>query len=113
MAVQLVADLYECSDILDDLGALVDAAHKAIDFVGANIVEECVHKFEPIGITYFAVITTSHFSIHTWPENRYAAVDIFSCSDEVVEGISETLKKLFEAKEIKLQLIERDIIKKN
>ena len=81
----------------------------AIEFVGAQIVEECVHEFEPIGVTYFAVISTSHFSIHTWPEYGYAAIDIFSCKDEVVDGISEKLKELFEAERIELHLVERKI----
>lgn len=109
MARQIVADLYGCGPILDDVEALKQAAHTAIAYVGAEIVEECVHKFEPIGVTYFAVITTSHFSIHTWPEYGYAAVDIFSCSDTVVEGIQEKLKELFGAKEIRLREVEREI----
>ncbi len=113
MAIQMIADLYGCSDILDDAEAITEVAHKAIEFVGASIVEECVHKFEPIGVTYFAVISTSHFSIHTWPEYGYAAVDIFSCKDEVAEGISEMLKKLFCAKDISLRQIERHIMKVN
>ena len=111
MAKHLVADLYGCGKMIDDIEALKEAAHKAIEYVGANIVEECIHEFEPIGRTYFAVITTSHFSVHTWPEYGYAAIDVFSCTDTVVEGITETLKELFEAKEIKTQIIERDISK--
>ena len=109
MAVQLVADVYGCSQMIDDVEAVKKAAHMAIEFVGAQIVEECVHEFEPIGVTYFAVISTSHFSIHTWPEYGYAAIDIFSCKDEVVEGISEKLKELFEAERIELHLVERKI----
>ncbi len=109
MAVQLIADLYGCSQMIDDVESVKNAAHKAIEFVGAQIVEECVHEFEPIGVTYFAVISTSHFSIHTWPEYGYAAIDIFSCKDEVVEGISEMLRKLFEADRIELRSIERNI----
>ena len=109
MAIQLIADLYDCSQVIDDETAIREAAHKAIAYVGAQIVEECIHKFEPIGVTYFAVISTSHFSIHTWPEYGYAAVDIFSCHDEVVDGISQMLKELFEAEEIKFRSIERDI----
>ncbi|MCR5777566.1 MAG: adenosylmethionine decarboxylase [Lachnospiraceae bacterium] len=109
MAKQLVADLYGCGEIIDDPEALKDAAHTAIRFVGADIVEECIHKFEPIGVTYFAVITTSHFSIHTWPEYGYAAIDIFSCTDTVVDGITDTLRDLFQAQEVKIQVIERDI----
>lgn len=109
MAVQIIADLYGCKDILDDQVAITDAAHKAIDYVGAKIVEECVHKFEPIGITYFSVISTSHFSIHTWPEYGYAAVDIFSCNDMVATGISQILEELFGAERIVLRQIERNI----
>ena len=109
MAVQLIADLYGCSQMIDDVEAVKKAAHMAIEFVGAQIVEECVHEFEPIGVTYFAVISTSHFSIHTWPEYGYAAIGIFSCKDEVVEGISEKLKELFEAERIELHLVERKI----
>lgn len=109
MAIQLIADLYDCSQVIDDEKAIREAAHKAIAYVGAQIVEECIHKFEPIGVTYFAVISTSHFSIHTWPEYGYAAVDIFSCHDEVVDGISQILRELFEAEEIKFRSIERDI----
>lgn len=109
MAVQLIADLYGCSQKIDDVEAVKNAAHKAIEFVDAQIVEECLHEFEPIGVTYFAVISTSHFSIHTWPEYGYAAIDIFSCRDEVVEGISEKLKELFEAERIELHLVERKI----
>ncbi len=109
MAKQLVADLYGCGSIIDDEIRIKAAAREAVAYVGADIVEECVHKFEPIGVTYFAVITTSHFSVHTWPEYGYAAIDIFSCSDQVVDGIKDKLKELFEAKEIVLRTVERHI----
>lgn len=109
MAIQLIADLYDCTEIIDDTKAIKEAAHKAIEFVGAEIVEECIHKFEPVGVTYFAIISTSHFSIHTWTEYRYAAIDIFSCKDEVVDGIAQVLKELFGAKQIVFRSVERNI----
>lgn len=109
MAIQLIADLYDCSEMINDTDAIKEAAHQAIAFVGAKIVEECIHKFEPIGATYFAVISTSHFSIHTWPEYKYAAVDIFSCKDEVVDGIAQMLQRLFGAGRVELRYIQRDI----
>ena len=40
----------------------------------------CTHKFDPIGVTAIVMIAESHLSIHTWPEHRYAAIDIFTCS---------------------------------
>lgn len=109
MAVQLIVDLYDCSEMIDDTEAIKEAAHQAIDFVDAKIVEECIHKFDPIGVTYFAVISTSHFSIHTWPEYKYAAIDIFSCKNEVVEGIAQVLKRLFGAGRVELRVVQRDI----
>ncbi len=109
MAKQLVVDLYGCGKVINDPASIQEIAHQAITYVGAQIVEECIHEFQPIGVTYFAVITTSHFSIHTWPEYGYAAVDVFSCSDTVAEGVAEILQKLFGAKTAKLTLVERNI----
>jgi len=83
MASQLMVDLYGCDgETLNSLERLREIARQAIQDIHSEIVEECVHEFEPYGITYIAVITTSHFSIHTWPENDYAAVDIFSCDED-------------------------------
>ena len=49
MAVQLIADLYGCSQMIDDVEAVKKAAHMAIEFVGAQIVEECVHGRPNVG----------------------------------------------------------------
>lgn len=110
MASQLFVDLYECNaDIIDDIEKIRRIAQDAIHAIGAEVVEECMHKFEPIGVTYIAVITTSHFSIHTWPENRYAAVDIFSCKEEVPERLAEQLKLAFGAGRAMIKRMDRYI----
>jgi S-adenosylmethionine decarboxylase len=56
---------------------MVEAAKRA----EATIVDVVFHEFNPFGISGVVVIAESHLSIHTWPEYRYAAVDIFSCGD--------------------------------
>jgi S-adenosylmethionine decarboxylase len=33
------------------------------------------------GVTGFVVLAESHFSIHTFPDSKYAFVDLFSCRD--------------------------------
>ena len=110
MASQLFADLYGCDvTILNSEKNIREIAHRVVSEIGAEIVEECVHTFEPIGITYFAVITTSHFSVHTWPEYGYAAVDVFSCGEEVTDKITELLREEFGASEIKIGKCERNI----
>ncbi|MBP3457897.1 MAG: adenosylmethionine decarboxylase [Lachnospiraceae bacterium] len=110
MAGQLMVDLYGCDgNIIDDLSKIREIARNMIKEIHSEIVEECFHKFEPIGITYIAVITTSHFSIHTWPEYEYAAVDIFSCDEELPDQVAEKLGKAFGAKNVVVHKFERDI----
>ena len=104
MAGQLVVDLHGCDcEIIDNLEKIKAVAHGAIEAIGAEIVEECSHRFLPIGITYIAVITT----IHTWPEYGYAAVDIFSCDARVPEDICNYLKMALKAKEVEIRQFER------
>lgn len=110
MAKQLIADLYGCDfKILNNEHKIKEIAKLIIEDIGAKIVEECVHVFKPIGITYFAVITTSHFSIHTWPEHGYAAIDLFSCSEFLREEFLEELKVYFKARNMKVNIIERRV----
>ncbi len=78
----LLLELHDCSsEILNNLetvkAVLVEAAKRA----EATIIDVIFHEFNPFGISGVVVIAESHLSIHTWPEYRYAAVDIFSCGD--------------------------------
>jgi S-adenosylmethionine decarboxylase len=78
----LLLELFDCdSDAINNLesvkAALVEAAKRA----QATIVDVVFHEFNPFGVSGVVVIAESHLSIHTWPEYRYAAVDIFSCGD--------------------------------
>src|SRR5207245_3430862 len=57
--------------------SLIEAAKRA----QATIVDVVFHEFNPFGISGVVVIAESHLSIHTWPEYRYAAVDVFSCGE--------------------------------
>jgi S-adenosylmethionine decarboxylase len=74
--------LFDCDqDAINNLeavkGSLIEAAKRA----QATIVDVVFHEFNPFGISGVVVIAESHLSIHTWPEYRYAAVDIFSCGE--------------------------------
>jgi S-adenosylmethionine decarboxylase len=60
------------------LNALLDAVHEA----GAMIVGKLTHSFFPEGFTALLLLGESHAAVHTWPEERLARVDFFSCSPE-------------------------------
>lgn len=67
-----------------------------------------IHKFSPQGITGFILLAESHISIHTWPERKYVAIDIFSCGEKgkPYKGL-EYLKKEFQPKKIKIRELKR------
>jgi S-adenosylmethionine decarboxylase len=54
----------------------------------ATVLHSFTHSFNPQGITSFVALSESHISIHSWPENGYAAIDVFLC------GRLEPLKAL-------------------
>ncbi|MBI2865889.1 MAG: adenosylmethionine decarboxylase [Chloroflexi bacterium] len=79
----LLLELKDCDpSTLDSLELLRDALLTAAKEVGATIIGDSFHRFEPHGISGVVIIAESHLCIHTWPEYRYAAVDIFTCGDE-------------------------------
>jgi S-adenosylmethionine decarboxylase len=60
-------------------GAMVEAATRC----GATIVGENFIKFQPQGVTGVLVLSESHLSIHTYPEEGFAAIDCYTCGTTV------------------------------
>lgn len=78
----LLLELHGCSpEILNSLETVKTTLVEAAKRAEATIVDVVFHEFNPFGISGVVVIAESHLSIHTWPEYRYAAVDIFSCGE--------------------------------
>lgn len=86
------------SDVLNDVTAIENAMVQAAQIAGATVINSTFHHFSPYGVSGVVVIQESHLAIHTWPEYRYAAVDLFTCGDSVDPWVSfEHLKKAFDA----------------
>ena len=80
----LIAELCRCRpETLDDPAAVERHMLAAIELSGATLVKAFFHKFPPSGVSGIVVVAESHFSIHTWPEIGYAAVDIFTCGPSI------------------------------
>ena len=66
------------------------------------------YKFEPQGVTGFALLAESHLSIHTWPEKGVAYCDIFTCGEQCQpESAVEYLSKWVSSTNTKSQCYER------
>ncbi|MFW6149620.1 MAG: adenosylmethionine decarboxylase [Atribacterota bacterium] len=80
----LLVELYECnSKKLNDLKKLESVLEEAVRISGATALKSSFHQFAPQGVSGVIIIAESHFTIHTWPEYGYAALDIFTCGERI------------------------------
>lgn len=95
----ILVEFLNCkADVLNDVAAIENAMVEAAQIAGATVINSTFHHFSPYGVSGVVVIQESHLAIHTWPEYRYAAVDLFTCGDSVDPWVSfEHLKKAFDA----------------
>ncbi len=96
---QCVLDLYDCTCAeIDDLDWVRDTMLAAARVAQATIVTDSFHRFEPHGLSGVVVIAESHIAIHTWPERRYAAIDVFTCNSRLmVDAAARFLAQAFAA----------------
>lgn len=55
---------------------------KGADSAGISVINDHFYRFDPHGVTGFLLLASSHVSVHTWPEYKYVACDVFSCSSQ-------------------------------
>ena len=80
----MTVEFYDCdSQFLADEQKMEKAFLEAARVSRATVLGSNFHSFEPQGVSGFVIIAESHFSVHTWPEHDYAAVDIFTCGDKI------------------------------
>jgi len=86
--------------------AMVEAAKRS----NASVVTDSFHEFKPYGVSGAVIIQESHFTIHTWPEHGYAAVDLFYCSNTVAVDIAvQTLQQYFKPNRTSYLLVRRGL----
>jgi S-adenosylmethionine decarboxylase len=107
----VLIELFDCDTSTLELettvgSAMLDAA-KASE---ATIVTDSFHEFKPWGVSGAVIIQESHYTIHTWPEHGYAAVDLFYCGGTIyVERAVEVLRERFKPGRIKFLVVRRGI----
>ena len=76
----LLCDLwFDNADLLKYVDPLRTILIEASEAGKANVYHTHFHQFSPWGVTGFLLLQESHISLHTWVEERYAALDIFPC----------------------------------
>ena len=112
LGIQLMIELKQCNrQLLDDLPYIKDTLTRAAEEVGAHVIGESFHQFDPHGVTGILAIAESHICIHTWPEHGYAAVDVFTCGTSFEpRRAAQILIERLESKESSLTELKRGIV---
>lgn len=108
MGKHYLLNLYGCSfDLLNDQQFIVSMLTKSAELCRATILNTACHKFEPYGVTCILMLAESHLSIHSWPEEGKAAVDVYTCSNvDPIVGCKYIIEKIG-ATSHELQFIQR------
>lgn len=86
VGTHIVADLFNISN--EKFSRLTKDAYSLFDtFVQESLVannmtllNKCIHHFNDDGaFTSLYLLSESHLSFHSWPENNYIALDVFTC----------------------------------
>ena len=110
---QILVELYNCdADILKNRDLIDAAMNEAVIRSKATVVTSTFHTFSPFGVSGVVVIAESHVAIHTWPEYGYAAVDIFTCGENIDPWvIHDYLKESFRSQNTSAMEIKRGVFK--
>jgi len=90
----LIVEFYGCNkEVINNEVLIENILIKAAKVAKATIIDYKFHKFSPHGVSGAIIIAESHFTIHTWPEYGYCAVDIFTCGDLINSSIALNIIK--------------------
>ncbi|MGQ9485762.1 MAG: adenosylmethionine decarboxylase [Desulfosoma sp.] len=108
----LIVELYDCDfDLINDVSQVEKILVEAVAISKATIVQPVFHQFSPHGVSGVVVIAESHFTIHTWPEYGYCALDIFTCGELIDSDASLAyLQKAFKAGSRSVMEIKRGVL---
>jgi S-adenosylmethionine decarboxylase len=95
----LIIDLYD-AERLNDIEHIENTLRKCVAAAKATLLHIHLHHFQPTGVSGVAVLAESHISIHTWPEQGYAALDVFMCGKANPDACVPILREAFKVKRI-------------
>lgn len=94
---------------LDDKARIERAFRDCVAATGTTLLHIHLHRFQPHGVSGVAVLAESHITVHTWPELRYGAFDVFMCGDTDPWQTVDVLAQAFETREIEVKELSRGL----
>lgn len=108
----IICDLYGINYSLcinsDDCKSIIE---NAIINAEAHLIQTITYVFDSGGFTLISLLKESHVSIHTYPENNSAFVDVFTCGNTNTQRIIDEIVSYLQPTQYKSKRIIRGIKK--
>ncbi len=108
--MEWLVDAHGCSpDALCSEQAVRGLMMRAVREIGLHVVgEPMVHVFpEPGGITALFLLSESHLSVHTFPENGFCAIDLYCCRPRPAWAWKERVAEALGARNVEVRFFQR------
>ena len=104
-----LVDLHGCdASVIWSVEPTQEALLAAAKRCGSTIIKYFFHQFSPTGVSGVILIAESHFSVHTWPENNFVAVDIYTSGEVMKPDIAIAfLQDAFNAQRVEVFRVTR------
>ena len=112
--LHVTLDLYGCNpELLADeafLRGVLETYPERIDMVKVGPAElRYIKTSNPLddGYSGFAIIATSHVSLHAWAPYKMVNIDVFSCEEYSVEDVVAFACETFQTRDVEVHTIRR------
>lgn len=109
LGLHFVIEVEEADEeVLNDLEYLREVFLDCARLMETTVVDESWVRFSPQGVSGVVVIAESHLAIHTFPEHKYASVDIYTCNlKKDIDFVPEFIRERLKSKRVRHSLIMR------
>mmetsp|Transcript_4158 Transcript_4158/g.4710 ORF Transcript_4158/g.4710 Transcript_4158/m.4710 type:complete len:761 (-) Transcript_4158:238-2520(-) len=83
------------ADFLDSEERLAKAMVGTVNHAGLTMLSYHCHKLIPKGVSCVGVLLESHISFHTWPDEGVITLDLFTCGNNPLVPVVNTIQDLF------------------
>jgi S-adenosylmethionine decarboxylase len=106
-----LAEFHGCDPAaLNNLEKLKEALTGSLDLAGATTIQNVFQALSAQGVAGTVTTAESRASIHTWPEHGYAALDIFSSTQEISAWpVIDVMGRALQAREVETREILRGL----
>ena len=99
-------------NIIGNITALKTIMNSICEKYNFNVLQKIEHKFEPQGISIVYLLSESHMTIHTFPEKKYIAFDLYTCreypNNDVYHEIHNYIVEEFQCDLENPQIVDRE-----